>query len=92
MSTDPLDSLEAKKAALLKRKAQIEARLQALEARTRQKARKADTRRKIILGGYVLAAARTDESARRLIADLIASLEKPADRALFAECLDAKAV
>lgn len=88
MTTHPLDNLEARKAALLKRKAQIEARIQALEARGREKARKADTRRKIILGGYVLAAARTDKDARRLIADLIASLEKPADRALFADLLN----
>lgn len=52
---------------LQEQKAKIEERLKALEARQKQADRKADTRRKIIVGGAVLAHAAFAESLREVL-------------------------
>lgn len=66
------------------RRAQIDARLSQLEARSRAEKRKEDTRRKILLGAILMqemeARPETDAWARKLLAERLA---KPRDRALF---------
>lgn len=59
LSTSPADRL----ALLRKQKAQLEARIAAAEARQREADRKARTRRAIVLGEAVLAAAKRGELA-----------------------------
>lgn len=67
-----------------KKLAQAKARLQGLKARASAKERKLDTRRKIILGGALLErAARGDELARRIIAEVTTTLPRKADQSAF---------
>lgn len=70
--------------ALQTKKAQIEAELARLRARTRTESRKADTRRKILIGAVVLqemeARPEIDAWIRKLLAE---RLPKDRDRALF---------
>lgn len=67
-----------------KKLAQAKARLQGLKARASAKQRKLDTRRKIILGGSLLErAARGDEHARRIIAEVTTTLPRKADQSAF---------
>lgn len=47
--------------------------------------RKADTRRKIILGGILLDAARTKPGVAKFVGDAVASLTRDADKAVFAD-------
>jgi len=73
---------------LQERLAQLKARQQRLEARQRavesQRERKADTRRKILLGGVLLAKVRAGEiSQEQLRAWLDPALTRAEDRALF---------
>jgi hypothetical protein len=68
---------------LEQRKARIERQLRAEKAKTAKRARAHDTRRKIIVGASILAAADADESARRVISKIVAGLRRPADRAAW---------
>lgn len=61
---------------------QAKARLQALEARAAALSRKADARRKIILGGLILDAARTGNWPSDL-ADLMGRISRDHDRRAF---------
>ena len=67
-----------------KRFAQAKARLLALKNREATKARKLDTRRKIILGGALMDLAARDESAARMLERLVRNLPREQDRKMFA--------
>ena len=62
---------------------QAKARLQALEARLGEAARKLDTRRKIIMGGLLLDAAEKDERYAKVVAALMGRIERDHDRKAF---------
>ncbi len=74
---------EDRLSALRSKMDQLRAQAQALEARQRGRERKADTRRKIILGGLLLDAAARDERFARDVADLLARLSRDQDRKAF---------
>lgn len=73
-----------------KRYAQAKARLLALKNREATKARKLDTRRKIILGGALVDLAERDSNAAVLIGRLVRNLPREQDRKAF-EGWEAKA-
>ena len=77
--------LEAKIEAARKRAEQAKARLQALEARASQQARKLDTRRKVILGGLLIDAAEKDDRFARVITALMERIRRDQDRKAFEE-------
>ena len=62
---------------------QARARLQAMEARYAVRARKADTRRKIIAGALLFDAAAKDERWAALLRQLLDRIERPHDRKPF---------
>jgi hypothetical protein len=62
---------------------QAKARLQAIESRQSEAERKLDTRRKIIMGGLLLDAAGKDERYAKVVADLLARVERDNDRQAF---------
>ena len=64
---------------------QAKARLQAIENRQSEAQRKLDTRRKIILGGMLLDAAGKDERYAKVVAALLARVERDNDRKAFEE-------
>ena len=66
-----------------KRYAQAKARLLALKNREATKARKLDTRRKIILGGALVDLAERDSNAAAMIERLIRNLPREQDRKAF---------
>ena len=72
-----------------KRYAQAKARLLALKNREATKARKLDTRRKIILGGALVDLAQRDSTAAAMIERLVRNLPRDQDRKAF-EGWDAK--
>ena len=72
-----------------KRYAQAKARLLALKNREATKARKLDTRRKIILGGALVDLAERDSTAAAMIERLVRNLPREQDRKAF-EGWDAK--
>lgn len=72
-----------------KRYAQAKARLLALKNREATKARKLDTRRKIILGGALVDLALRDSNAAAMIERLVRNLPREQDRKAF-EGWDAK--
>lgn len=67
-----------------KRYAQAKARLQALKNREATKARKMDTRRKVILGGALMDLAERDSAAAAMVDRLLRNLPRDQDRAAFA--------
>jgi hypothetical protein len=73
---EKLADLEAKKKAL-------EAQMQAIQSRQKERLRKADTRRKVVLGGMLLAKAEQDERIARMVADMVKAITRPADRSAF---------
>ena len=77
------DQLDAQIAAARKRAEQAKARLQALEARASQQARKQDTRRKVILGGLLIDAAEKDDRFSKVITALIARMVREQDQKAF---------
>ena len=80
-----LSELEARKKAL-------EAQMQAIQSRQKERDRKADTRRKVLAGAAVLAEAERDPAAKqRLMALLDRHLVRDVDRAVFGLALKAKA-
>lgn len=76
------DQVEAD--ALKLRIEQTRARLQALEARYAQAARKNDTRRKIIAGGLLFDAAEKDPRFAAVLGELLTRIERPNDKKPFA--------
>ena len=66
-----------------KRFAQAKARLQALKNREATKARKMDTRRKVILGGALVDLAERDSAAAMMLDRLLRNLPRDQDRAAF---------
>jgi hypothetical protein len=62
---------------------QARARLQAMEARYAVRARKADTRRKIIAGGLLFEAASKDERYAAILRQLLDRIERPHDKKPF---------
>lgn len=68
--------------ALLDKRKQLDAQIQAKQARLRTEERKKDTRRKIILGGALLAAAKSGEIEPAEIASLLSKYAQK-DASLF---------
>ncbi|MDE2342151.1 MAG: mobilization protein [Betaproteobacteria bacterium] len=68
----------------LKQVEQAKARLAALDARANQAERKADTKRKIVLGGLLLDAAAKDEKFARVVSALMGRITREQDRKAFA--------
>lgn len=62
---------------------QAKARLDAARAREREKSRKLDARRKIILGGALIERAARDPEAARMLATLVSGLGRQQDRKTF---------
>lgn len=62
---------------------QARARLQAMEARYAVRARKADTRRKIIAGALLFDAAAQDERYAAILRQLLDRIERPHDKKPF---------
>lgn len=74
---------------LQKRKAQLEQRIAAAESQAKTAARKLDTRRKIILGGAILAAVADSPGLREMVRAVLAQrVTRAADRAAVADLLD----
>lgn len=67
----------------LKQVEQAKARLAALDARASQAARKADTKRKIVLGGLLLDAAAKDDKFARVVSALMGRITREQDRKAF---------
>lgn len=63
--------------------AQAEARYQAVSAAEATKNRKMDTRRKIIIGGAIMAMVESDERASELLNLIVSRLKSDRDKALF---------
>jgi hypothetical protein len=79
-------------AALKAKQDQLAARLKPLEAKAKLEDRKRDTRRKIIVGGTVLAAMERDQAFAAGVAALLARwVERPNDRQVIADLLPAGA-
>ena len=62
---------------------QAKARLQAIENRQTEAERKLDTRRKIILGGLLIDAAAKDERYAKIVAALMARIDRDNDHKAF---------
>lgn len=62
---------------------QLQARADAIQARQRQRDRKADTRRKVILGGVLLDRAERDPRMAQFVAKLVSELTRVQDRKAF---------
>jgi len=77
---------------LKQRKAQLEQQIAAAESKAQSAARKLDTRRKIIIGGAMLAAMDNSPGLGAMVrAALAQHVTRPNDRAAVAELLDADA-
>lgn len=74
---------EEKIHALKEKEKQIKAKIAKLKAGDKAKDRKADTRKKILVGGFVLSLMEKDATAKALVEKCIASLKKDADKELF---------
>jgi hypothetical protein len=80
MAKTPKDQL----AELRQKEAEIRARIQAIEARDKEVDRKKDARRKILIGGAVLAKIKRGAWSQKQLVDLLESeLKADRDRALF---------
>lgn len=79
-----LEKLMARKAALAAEQAAATAKLRAVEAKISQRERKDETRRKILLGSYLLAKIKQDEKAKAaMLKELSVYLIREDDRKLF---------
>lgn len=75
---------------LQQRKAEIERQIAAAESEAKAAARKLDTRRKIIIGGAVLAALADSPGLAAMVKTVLAQrVTRAADRAAVADLLDA---
>lgn len=68
---------------LVKKKEQLEARIQNMKAKEAMQQRKDETRRKILVGSYILDKHQKADSIEKLFSELDKFLFKPYDRALF---------
>jgi hypothetical protein len=68
---------------LEKRQAQLQAQIQNLKARDRSKQEREDTRRKILVGAYILDQTREKNTYATLVAQLDGYLTRDSDRKLF---------
>jgi menaquinone-dependent protoporphyrinogen IX oxidase len=78
---------EDKLAELEKKQEQIKAQIQKQKAQLRERERKEDTRRKIIVGALALEHMAYDDQFAATIIKLISRHTKPADKELFSEWL-----
>jgi len=74
---------ETKLDALKKKQAQLQARIQKMEASEKTRERKRETRRKILIGAYFLKQARETGQFDDLVAKMADTLKRPTDRVLF---------
>lgn len=65
--------------------AQLQAKAEAIEARQKERERKLDTRRKVILGGVLLERAEHDPRMAQFVAKLVSELTRTQDRKAFEE-------
>ena len=70
-------------AELQARIAAMQAKAEAIEARKREAERRTDTRRKILLGAYLIDAASKDERYGRVIQQLIGRMSREIDKKAF---------
>jgi hypothetical protein len=76
--------VRAKEKGLLQRKAKLEADLARLRNREKEAARRDDTRKKIVLGGVVLAAVEAGDIRADFVAGLVRQHVAERDKKLFA--------
>ena len=85
--TKAAETLEKKIEAQLEKLKQLKARKQAIEARERSKQkeqeRKDDTRRKILLGSYLIKKMQNEANKEKILAELNEYLTEERDRQLF---------
>ena len=85
--TKAAETLERKIEAQLEKLKQLKARKQAIEARERSKQkeqeRKDDTRRKILLGSYLIKKMQNEANKEKILAELNEYLTEDRDRQLF---------
>ena len=85
--TKAAETLEKKIEAQLEKLKQLKARKQAIEARERSKQkeqeRKDDTRRKILLGSYLIKKMQNEANEEKILAELNEYLTEDRDRQLF---------
>jgi hypothetical protein len=85
--TKAAETLEKKIEAQLEKLKQLKARKQAIEARERSKQkeqeRKDDTRRKILLGSYLIKKMQNEANKEKILAELNEYLTEDRDRRLF---------
>ena len=85
--TKSAETLEKKIEAQLEKLKQLKAQKQAIEARERTKQkeqeRKDDTRRKILLGSYLIKKMQNEANKEKILADLNEYLTEDRDRKLF---------
>lgn len=74
---------EEKIALLTEKQKQLKAKIAKLKAGDKAKERKADARKKILVGAFVLSIMEKDATAKALVEKCIASLKKDADKELF---------
>jgi hypothetical protein len=77
------EKIRERERGLLQRKAKLEADLNRLRAKEKQAARRDDTRKKIVLGGIVLAAVEAGDIRADFIAGLVRSHVAERDKKLF---------
>ena len=76
--------MQSKIETLKKKKEQIEARIKNMEAKEKSKAKKLDTRRKILIGVMVMEQMEKDEIVKKkILMNLDGFLTRPMDRMLF---------
>lgn len=68
---------------LKKKKEQLAAQIQLLEAAEKTRERKKETRRKILIGTYILDKALKNGTFNQIVSELDTYLTRSADRALF---------
>ncbi|MBN9244291.1 MAG: hypothetical protein J0I98_16010 [Mesorhizobium sp.] len=76
--------IREKEKGLLQRKAKLEADLARLRTQGKKAARRDDTRRKIVLGGVILAAIEADDIRTDFVAGLVRTHITERDKKLFA--------
>ena len=85
--TKSAENIEKKIEAQLEKLKQLKARKQAIEARERSKQkeqeRKDDTRRKILLGSYLIKKMQNEANKEKILAELNEYLTEDRDRQLF---------
>ncbi len=75
--------MDKKIESLKKKRAQLNARIQKLQAQQKLKQRKQDTRRKILIGAYTLEQAKTKGTEEILYQEMLKYLKRDIDKALF---------